>query len=83
MRLHEPSLVVEVLDGVERSPQRLDRVEGVQPQELVLQRSHEALGDSVALWFGDEARAGADAEEGELVLELVVTCPGILGPLET
>jgi hypothetical protein len=50
-------MVVEVFDGVERSPQRLDRVEGVQPQELVLPRSHEALCDSVALWLGDEARA--------------------------
>lgn len=67
--LHEPSVVVAVLEGDEREAQVLDRGEGLDPEDLLLQGADEALGDTVALGLGDERRARPDAEEAELVLE--------------
>ena len=50
----------------------VEGVEGLNPQDLLLEGPDESLCDAVALGLGDEGGAGADAEESELALEVVV-----------
>ena len=49
MLLHEPLGVVTVLKRDQREPKLFDGFESLDPQQLLLQRSDEALGDAVAL----------------------------------
>jgi hypothetical protein len=52
--LHEPFLVVLVLEHVECEPQFLDGVEGIDTKRLFLESAIEALGYAVALGLCDE-----------------------------
>ena len=51
--LHEPLLVVLVLEYVQREPKFFDGVEGLDPKNLLLERAGKALGNPVALGFRD------------------------------
>src|SRR4051812_35323981 len=51
-------------------PQLFDGVEGLHPEEVLLQGADKALGDAVALGLADEGGRALDAEEGDLVLEV-------------
>jgi hypothetical protein len=51
--LHEPLLVVLVLEHMQREPQVLDGIEGLDPKNLLLERADKALGNSVSLGFRD------------------------------
>src|SRR5512134_1869988 len=51
--------------------QFLDGLEVADPEQVLLQRPDEALGDAVALRLADEGRRGLDAEEGDLGLEVL------------
>jgi len=44
-----PLLVVDFLEGQERQPQFLDRVEAANPEKIFLEDADKALGDAVAL----------------------------------
>src|SRR5918992_6015219 len=66
----EPGGVVVGDEVPQPAPQVLDRVEGVHPEEVLLQGADEALGDAVALGLADEGGRALDAEEGDLVLEV-------------
>src|SRR6478735_492056 len=50
--------------------QLFDGVEGMHPEEVLLQGADEAFGDAVALGLADEGGRALDAEEGDLVLEV-------------
>ena len=49
MPFDQPSGVVALAERVQRLAQILDRVEGLQPQEIFLQGSDEAFGTAIAL----------------------------------
>src|SRR5512132_801930 len=49
----------------------LDVLEDASENNLLLQRADEALGDAVGLRLADEGEAGCQAEEGQLVLEVL------------
>src|SRR5690606_11454991 len=67
----EPGGVVLRPEGLQRRPELLDAVVGLDPQQLLLEGADEPLCDPVALGRCDEARAGDRPEERELVLERV------------
>ena len=69
MPLEQPVPIKPILKVEQGLPQFLDSVEGSHPQELLLQCPDEALGHPVALRGPDEARAGLDAQERQLLLE--------------
>jgi hypothetical protein len=54
-----------------RGTQLVDRSEGPDPQEVLLERSDEPLGAAVAFGLADERRRTLDSEERQLVLEVV------------
>ena len=58
-----------ILELEQRLPQFLDGVEGPYQQELLLQGPDEPLGHAVAFRCPDEAGAGFDSHEAELLLE--------------
>ncbi len=61
----EPGGVVVRDEALQRTSQRFDGAEGVHPEEVLLERADEALGDAVALRLTDEGRrARAMAETG-------------------
>jgi hypothetical protein len=53
----------------ERLVELIDRVESVQPEQLLLQGVDESLDAAVAFRLADEGRARLDAEGLEFVLE--------------
>lgn len=67
--LDEPGGVVGLPKIQQGLPQLLDGVEGLHLQEVLLQRTDEAFGASVALGRPDEGGRTGDAEEGDLFLE--------------
>ena len=71
MSSEDPVRVVRAAEFIERRPQLLDRVEGSNPQQLLLEGSEEPLGASVALGRANEARTGDHAEHPQLRLEAV------------
>ena len=56
---------------MERLAQLLDGVEAAQPEQVLLERADEALDAAVALGLAHERGRACDAEEGELVLEVL------------
>ena len=67
----QPSGVVGLAEGEQRLPKILDRIEGLHPQEVLLQRSDEALGTTVSLGRAHEGGRAFDAEEFQLFLKSV------------
>jgi hypothetical protein len=66
----EPGGVV-VGDDVPRpAAQIADGLEGAHPQEVLLERADEALGDAVAVGLADEGGRARDAEPTDLGLEV-------------
>src|SRR5918998_6151716 len=66
----EPGGVVVGDEVLQRAAKLFDGVEGVHPEEVLLQGADEALGDAVALRLADEGRRTLDAEEADLALEV-------------
>src|SRR5919112_5633323 len=66
----EPGGVVVGDEVPQPAPQVFDGVEGVHPQEVLLQGADEAFGDAVALRLADEGGRALEAEESDLVLEV-------------
>ena len=71
MALEDPVPVVLVLEGVEDAAEVLDGVEAPEPEQVLLEDADEALDSAVALGLADEGRRTLQAEEVELVLEVV------------
>jgi hypothetical protein len=67
----EPAGVVAVLQREQGEAEALDGGEGLQPEELLLAGAREPLRAPVALPLPGEGGAAGDAQEGELVLEVV------------
>src|SRR3712207_6410116 len=65
----EPGCVVVGDERLQRATQALDGVEGLHPEEVLLQGTDEAFRDAVALGLPDEGWRALDAEEGDLGLE--------------
>src|SRR3954464_2990586 len=66
----EPGGVVVGHEILQPAAQLFDGVEGVHPEEVLLQGADEAFRDAVALGLVDEGERALDAEEGDLVLEI-------------
>src|SRR5512146_1032359 len=71
MTLDQPLLVVQLGPRDERQAQLFDRLEGLHPQQLLLEGTDRTLDATVALWSSHEGGAGAQAQEGDLVLEVL------------
>ena len=69
--LQHPLLVVRPLELKQSQAELLDRLENPYPQDVFLQRADEALRDTVAFGLPHEARRAFDAEERDLLLEIV------------
>ena len=69
MAFDQPSGVVGLTEREQRVAKVLDCIEGLDPQEVLLERSDEALGTAVSLGRPDEGRRALDAEEFELFLK--------------
>ena len=69
--LDQPGRVVGLPEGEQRLTQFLDGVEGPHPQEVLLEGPDEPLGTAVALGRAHEGGRTLDAEEAELLLEVV------------
>lgn len=69
--LDQPALVIGLLPGNERKAKLLDRVEGTDPQELLVERADDAVGTAVALGRPHERGTGLYSPEGDLILEIV------------
>ena len=54
-----------------RAARRGARLEAPHPQHILLQRADEAFRDTVAFGLPHEARGALDAEEGDVLLEIV------------
>ena len=67
----ESLLVVELLEVQKGQAQLFDRVEGADPQQVLLERADEALGAAVALRLAHEGGRALDAQEGELPPKVV------------
>jgi hypothetical protein len=61
--LDEPGCVVGLSEVEQRPTQLLDGVEGLHPQEVLLQGADEALGAAIAFWGPDEGGRALDAEK--------------------
>src|SRR3954467_330341 len=85
MPFDEPGRVVALPKVEQRLPKLLDSVEGVRPEQVLLQGPDEALGAAVPLRRPHEGRRTLDAEEGKLLLEGVghVLAPVIVPHGET
>src|SRR3954453_14365065 len=66
----EPGGVVVGDELLQPAPQVLDGLEGVHPEEVLLEGADEAFRDAVALGLADEGGRALEAEEGNLVLEV-------------
>ena len=64
-------LVVRPLELKQRQAELFDRLEAPHPQQILLQRADKALRDAVAFGLPHEARRAFDAEERDLLLEIV------------
>src|SRR5438105_3627925 len=71
MPFDQPSGVVDLAESEQRLAKVLDCIEGPDPQEVLLERSDEALGAAVSLGRPDEGRRAFDAKEFELFLKRV------------
>ena len=69
MSLEQPVPIEPILELEQSLPQFLDGVEGSHPEQLFLQGPDEPLGHAVAFRRPDEAGAGLDSQEAELLLE--------------
>src|SRR5215218_3061280 len=65
----EPGRVVDLPKVEQRLSKLLDGVEGLLPQEVLLERADEALGTAVSLGSPHEGRRACDAQEAEFLLE--------------
>ncbi len=70
MPLDHPAFVVGLLEVEQCQPELLDCPEGPDPEEVLLERSDEALGAAVALGGADEGGGGRGSEPGDLPLEV-------------
>src|ERR687893_1404803 len=66
----EPGGIVVGDEVPQPAAQLFDGVEGMHPQEVLLQGADEAFRDAVALRLADEGRRTLDAEEADLALEV-------------
>src|SRR4051794_8983222 len=66
----EPGGVVVGDEVLQLAAQLFDGVEGMHPQEVLLQGANEAFGDAVAFGLADEGGRALEAEEADLVLEV-------------
>ena len=66
----QPGFVVASAERRQRIADLFGCSEALDPQELLLQGSHEALGDAVTFRSPDEARRGFDSKESKLTLEM-------------
>src|SRR5205814_4617500 len=71
MAFDQPSGVVGLTEREQRVAKVLDCIEGPDPQEVLLERSDEALGAAVSLGRPDEGGRAFDVEEFELFLKRV------------
>jgi len=69
--LDQPGRVVGFPEREQRLPQRLDSLEGPHPEQVFLECTDEPLGTAIALRRPDEGGRTLDAEEGDLLLEVV------------
>jgi len=69
--VEDPAPIVLVLERVQGPPQVLDGVEAPEPEQVLLQVANEALDAAVALGLADECRRAFEAEEVELLLEVI------------
>src|SRR4029434_4126154 len=69
MPFDEPGRVVGLPKDEQRLTELLDGVEGVHPEQVLLQGADEALGAAVPLGGSHEGRRTRDAQEGKLLLE--------------
>src|SRR5260221_9138615 len=65
---HQNSEIAQLEQGL---TQFLDGLEGLHPQQVFLERADEPLGTAVAFRRPDEGGRTGDAEEGDLLLEVV------------
>ena len=63
--------IVRPLERKQGEAEFFDGLEAPHPQQILLQRADEALRDAVAFGLPHEARRAVDAEEGDLLLEIV------------
>src|SRR3712207_9146407 len=75
----EPGGIVVGDEVPQPAAQLFDGVEGMYPQEVLLQGADEAFRDAVALRLADEGRRTLDAEDGDLVLEVTGHVVGAMG----
>src|SRR5215213_2245060 len=71
MPFDEPGCVVALPKDEQRLTEVLDGVEGLHPQEVLLERADEALGAAISLGGSHEGGRTLDAQEGQLSLESV------------
>jgi len=69
--LNDPLLIVAFAPALQGPIKFAEVMTVMDPQQLLLERAHEPLGDAVALGRSHEAGARFDAEERELVLEVI------------
>ena len=69
--LQHPLFVVCPLEREQGQAEFLDGFEAPHPQQILLQRADEALRDAVPFGLPHETRGAVDAEEGDLLLEIV------------
>src|SRR6266545_7674658 len=67
----QPVLVVAIEVRPDGGADLLDVLEDATENDLLLQRSDEALGDAVGFGLADEGEAGRHAEKGQVVLEVL------------
>lgn len=69
--LNEPEAIVVVDELSDDDASLIDGLEAVDIEDLLLERSVEALDDAVALWTPDEGRRVGKPQELELSLEII------------
>src|SRR5215210_4159550 len=69
MPLDEPGRVVELSKDEQRLTELLDGVEGLHPQEVLLEHADEALRTAIPLRGPHKGGRTRDAQEGKLLLE--------------
>src|SRR3954469_23411094 len=67
--LDQPDGVIGLLEIEQRPAQVLDGIEGVHPEQVLLQRADEPLGAAISLRRPDEGWGAFGAQEGDLVLK--------------
>jgi len=66
-----PLPVVGVLEGQERQPEFLDRVEAANPEKIFLEDADKALGDAVALRLPHVRRRILHPQEPDFLLKII------------